>query len=242
MFKLLGRSNQPHVNLTEKLKNRSNSKAAIGYLLLSISIVASVGSFIDSEFKNRVDAYMVMANINSHQLITPSQVKLVKITTSDTHLAGEFATASEITHKVTRHFLSKGQLVQISDLDNGIPTSKPEAEMTLTLKPDQAPLSQLLPGTFIRIICTTGNGQSAASRVVANAIKVVKITETSTNSLGASQGSANVLVELTNPVEQLAIAQAETTGNITVVVVPSPATPGFDGVYSLDISKIPPVS
>lgn len=239
MFKLLGKSNQPQSTLADKLKNRRNSKAAIGYFLLSISIIASVSTFIDSEFKNRIDAYKITTNINSNQLITPSQVKLVKISTSNTHLASEFATLTEITHKMARHFLSKGQLVQISDLGNSVPTSKPEAEMILALKPGQAPLSQLLPGTYLRIISTTGNGQSAASRVVANAVKVLKITEAATGSLASSQGSANVLVELNNPVEQLAIAQAETTGDITAIVVPSTNTPSFNGVYSLDVSKIP---
>ena len=74
---------------------------------------------------------------------------------------------------------------------------------------------------------------------MANAIKVLKTTGASASSLAASQGSANVLVELTNPVEQLAIAQAETTGNITAIVVPGPGMPSFAGVYSLDTSKIP---
>lgn len=239
MFKLLGKPNQSHLNPADKPKNPSNSKAVIGYFLLSISIIASISTFINSEFKNRIDAYKVKTDVNSNQLIAPSQIKLVKISTSDTHLAGEFATEAEITHKMTRHFLIKGQLIQISDLGNRGAPSKPEAEMTLALKPDQAPLNQLLPGTYIRIISTTGNGQSAASRVVANAIKVLKTTGASASSLAASQGSANVLVELTNPVEQLAIAQAETTGNITAIVVPGPGTPSFAGVYSLDTSKIP---
>ena len=242
MFKFIQKPSQSRLNLPDKLKSRTNSKAAIGYFLLSISIIASVSTFIDSEFKNSVDAYEVTTNINSNQLIRSHQVKLVKISTSDAKLASEFATMTEISHKLTRNSLSKGQLVQISDLGNIAPISKPEAEMTLALKPSQAPLSQLSPGTYLRIISTTGSGQSAASRVVANAVEVLKINDSPAGSLASSQGSAYVLVELRNPVEQLAIAQAENTGNITAVVVSGPNTPSFNGVYSLDILKIPSIS
>lgn len=111
--------------------------------------------------------------------------------------------------------------------------------MTLLLKSGQAPLSVINPGSYLRIIVTVGTGTSATSMVVANGVKVLHVLQNNHGISIATQNSADILIAVTNPIESIALAQAETTGTLTALLVSSPNVSDFPGIYSLGANPSP---
>lgn len=213
-------------------KPRSH-REKLGYGLLLISILASGATFISSQFRPKFYAFQLTAPVGSNTSITPSEVRRIQLSSSNKAVDTQFASLSQITHLLTLHRIPKGQLIELSDLAKNSGRSIPKMEMTIPLNPDQAPLASISPGNYIRIIDTVGSGQSATSMVVAQGVKVLGIVNNNHAIAASSQNSAEIEVSLSNPIESIAIAQAEATGKLTVLLVSGPNVPDFQGAYSL---------
>lgn len=128
--------------------------------------------------------------------------------------------------------LNRGQIIERSDLKKAGPSS-PTDEMIVALPESKAPINQLMPGDYLELIATTGSGANATSRVVASSARVIGVFKTGSTFSQSGQQGANILLSVDNPVEAMAISQAETAESIVGIKVSGPSSPAFQGVFSL---------
>lgn len=224
---------------TSRVVKSGSTRMIIGYGLLVASILISITTFITSQYRPKFHAYQTTSAAGSNTSLSQSQIRLVSLSTSDSRLVRQFANKSQIRHMVTAHSLQKGQLIQTSDLMPPGRNSKSGMEMVVPLKSGQAPLADIIPGSYLRIIATIGTGQSATSMVVARGVKVLQVLQNSQGVSISSQNSSDILVSVSNPIESIALAQAEATGTLTAILVPSPNASDFAGTYSLGEQPAP---
>lgn len=135
---------------------------------------------------------------------------------------------------VTRLPLTSGHLIELSDMTSPSQAADTSDEMIVPLASSKAPIDQMLPGDYLELIATVGTGSSATSRVVANAAKVMGIFKATSTFGQIGQNGANVLLSIGDPVEAIAIAQAETAGSLVGIKVNGPGAATFQGTFSLE--------
>jgi len=213
-------------------------RTATGYALLAISIITSLTTLAISLKRPQITALQTKVPIAAGELISPSQVHQIEIS-SNSHISTQFANEVDLSHMVTRQPLASGQLVERSDMTNPGQVSNSADEMVVPLTSSKAPLDQMLPGDYLQLISTVGTGSLATSRVVASAAKVIGIVKTNATFGQSGQSGANVLLSISNPIEVIAIAQAETAGSLIGVKVNDPGATAFQGTFSVDAAAGP---
>ncbi len=189
---------------------------------------------VTSLHRPQISALQLSNPIAGGMPISSSDIRLVHLTTSDKAISTQFASRADIAGMVSKMPLAAGQLIELSDLANPTNSIATDEEMSVPLDSSRTPISQISPGDYIELIATIGSGSSAASRVVAAAVKVIGIIHTNSSIVGqGGQNGADLLLSIGNPVEAIAIAQAETAGSLVGVKVRGPATQSFQGVFSL---------
>jgi len=158
----------------------------------------------------------------------------MQISASSRNLSSQFATASDLTSMVAKEPLAAGQVIELSDLSDISAAENSLIEMAVPMSSDKAPIGTISPGDYVELIATVGSGVSATSRVVAGAVKVIAVSRPAAAFGQLSQNSSELLVSLSDPIEPIAIAQAETAGSLVAVKLGTPSTPTFQGVFSLD--------
>ena len=209
-------------------------RTAVGYTLLAISIITSFTTLAVSLGRHQITAFQVSTPVSSGSHILRSQLSQIEITSSNKKISSQFATGSDIASMITRHPLTPGDLVERADLESAVQHSGQPDEMSVPLDASKAPISEIAPGDYVELIATIGSGSAATSRVVASAAKVIGITKTSSSFGQTGQSGADLLLSVNNPLEAIAIAQAETAGSLVGIKDGGDATPAFQGVFSLE--------
>ncbi|NNN19584.1 MAG: hypothetical protein HKL84_06995 [Acidimicrobiaceae bacterium] len=208
-------------------------RTTIGYLLLAVSIATSLMTLAVSLRHSQITVFQVSTPVASGEKISLNQIHQIKISSSNRQISSQFATAGDLAQMVTNQPLVNGQLIEVSDLSDAARSNDQGMEMNVPLASSKAPLDQIYPGDYIELISTIGSGSSATSRVVAAAAKVLGVFKSGSAFGQMGQNGANVLLTLNNPVEAIAIAQAETAGSLVAVRVAGSAVPAFQGTFSL---------
>lgn len=181
----------------------------------------------------QITVFQTNAAIASGEKILPNQINPVKISGPTRKLSSQFATAVDLNNKVAREPLAAGQVIERNDLSNAAKGSDSEIEMAVPMSSDKAPIAAISPGDYVELIATVGSGASATSRVVASAVRVIAVSKPGSAFGQISQNATDLLLSLSDPIEPIAIAQAETAGSVVAVKVGGPSLPTFQGVFSL---------
>ncbi len=182
----------------------------------------------------QITVFQTNAPIAPGVKILSNQVKPVQISASSRKLTSQFATASDLTSMVAKEPLAAGQVIELNDLSDVSAGDKSLIEMAVPMSSDKAPIGTISPGDYVELIATVGSGVSATSRVVAGAVKVIAVSRPAAAFGQLSQNTSELLVSLSDPIEPIAIAQAETAGSLVAVKLGTPSTPTFQGIFSLD--------
>lgn len=213
---------------------RPFSRTVIGYTLLIVSVVISIGTLAFEKERSQFKVFQVVSPIIQGSRITASNSKIVTISVSNKSLASQFLTTQNGSPAYARVPLSPGVIVEMGDLAAHRISSNGGIDMALALKSSQAPLAQLSTGDYIDLIATIGSGSSAISRVVAHAARVIEVSEP-TSSFSQTNQNGSILVSLTNPIEPVAIAQAETAGQLVAIKISGPNSPSFENSFSASL-------
>ncbi len=135
---------------------------------------------------------------------------------------------------VAREPLAAGQVIELNDLSNVSMADKSLIEMAVPMSSDKAPIGAISAGDYVELIATVGSGVSATSRVVASAVRVIEVSRPAAAFGQLSQTTSQLLVSLSDPIEPIAIAQAETAGSLVAVKLGAASTPTFQGIFSLE--------
>ena len=209
-------------------------RMAIGYTLLAVSVVTSLTTLTVSLKRPQIAVLQVSAPIAAGERVSPTQVRQIEISSSIRGVSPQFATEADLAQMVTRLPLTSGHLIELSDMTNPSQPADTSDEMVIPLASSKAPIDQMLPGDYMELIATVGSGSSATSRVVASAAKVIGIFKATSTFGQIGQNGANVLLSISDPVEAIAIAQAETAGSLVGIKVNGPDATTFQGTFSLD--------
>lgn len=208
-------------------------RIVMGYTLLAVSIVTSLTTLAVSLKRPQISVLQVSAPIAAGEHVSATKVRQIAISSSINGVSPQFATKTDLAEMVTRLPLATGHLIELSDMTSPSQATDSSDEMVIPLASSKAPIDQMLPGDFLELIATVGTGSSATSRVVANAVKVIGISKATSAFGQIGQNGANVLLSISDPVEAIAIAQAETAGSLVGIKVNGPGAATFQGIFSL---------
>ena len=210
-------------------------RIVMGYTLLAVSIVTSLTTLAVSLKRPQISVLQVSAPIAAGEHVSATKVRQIAISSSSSinGVSPQFATKTDLSEMVTRLPLATGHLIELSDMTSPSQATDSSDEMVIPLASSKAPIDQMLPGDFLELIATVGTGSSATSRVVANAVKVIGISKATSAFGQIGQNGANVLLSISDPVEAIAIAQAETAGSLVGIKVNGPGAATFQGIFSL---------
>lgn len=244
MFRSLFRTSA-NENLGNRSLSQRNRRTTIGYVLFAISAFTSVGGVLSNYQQSHITALELLSPIPAGQRIPLSNTRRVELSTAAKGISNRFASAQDLSHLVAKRGLLANDLIEVNDLTNSDTPSSTATEMAVPLNPTKAPIDEISPGNYVELIATFGSGSTATSRVIAKAVKVIKVSKTSTDIGQLGTSTSYLLISPTNPIEPVAIAQAETAGTITAIKVEGPNTPSFQGIFSVDAQSaqnLPPLS
>lgn len=219
---------------------RPFSRTIIGYTLLTLSILISIASVVLEKERSQFRVVQTITPVMQGSKITTANTRMITISSSN-KFAKQFLTSRNSARMYARVPLSPGQIVEIGDLTAHPIASDGQIEMTVAMKSTQAPLSQLSTGDYVDLIATIGTGSSAISRVVAHAARIIEVSEPN-STIGATGQNGSILLSLADPIEPVAIAQAETVGQLVAVKISGPNSPTFQGSFSASVTEAPPLS
>lgn len=236
---------QPRSNSVGPPVKRSRKSKTIrlrfGYALLALSLIMSVSALVSSARHTQIAALIIKSPVAADQQILPIQVKAIKISATSRTFAKQLATSRDLSRMKTKVALNPGHLIELSDLAAGS-TSAHGYQMALGLSASQAPLNTIVFGSHLELVSTVGTGSSATSQVVASAAKVIGVYRSPNSASTLSQQSEVVLLSLTNPLEPIAIAQAEVSGSIVAVLVAGPHHQSLPGTFSFSRPRHSPAN
>ncbi len=207
---------------------------AIGYTLLGVSIITSLTTLAVSLKRPQIAVLEMSVPIAAGEHVSPTQVHQIEISSSNRGVSPQFATEADLAQMVTRLPLASGHLIELSDMTSPTKAAETSDEMVVPLASSKAPIDQVLPGDYLELIATVGTGSSATSRVVASAAKVIGVFKATSSFGQIGQNGANVLLSISDPVEAIAIAQAESAASLVGIKVHGPGATTFQGTFSLD--------
>lgn len=199
--------------------------------MLGISIMASVTTLIETNHKPGFNAILVKTPIEMGQIIKPSDISTVKVNASNDSFYKQLANIGSLDHMVAKQSLVPGQIVQLSNLTNSV-VNATGFQMAIALSSNQAPLKEIFIGDRIELIETVGTGSSTTSKVVATGVKVIGTIKPSGGIQGNGQNKEVLLLDLTNPLTPIAIAQSESAGALVAVKIDGNNNPVPLGTFS----------
>ncbi len=215
----LGRNRPGGTRVVRARRLWPGSRAALGGLLVAISALGLFTAFGAAGAEPTRSFVVARRDLAPGTVIGPGDVGLQEMDLPPEVAERSFDDdrAEAVLGQVTSGRITAGQLLAVSDLDEGDTGSRPPLEISLELDADRAVDGGLSPGDVVHVVATMGSGREAVTSVILRDVTVMAIARSGDPGLASFRQVVTLALDRTD--EAVALAAAADTGEVTLVRV-----------------------
>lgn len=215
---IMSRGSSAEIHTIRRRRSLPGSRALLGGFLVTVAAVGLFVAYTRTSATNRIAFVVATRNLGpGHRIVSSDLTTLAMSLPAQMARDLAFRQPASLVGSVVVAPLSRGELVQVSDVVKAGGAGAPVRLMSFSLPVSRAVDGNLSIGDLVDVLVTFGTGAQAETSVVAAAIPVVGINEISGGFGSTADRSLVITLGVNRPGDVISLVQASNAGQVVLV-------------------------